>query len=99
MREKKETDQRFSWDDIQRILLLPLLVSGGGLGLYGSNILTERLDAEIQARKDAEIRISKLITDVHRAAEKHADTEGHSVISQQVAILKEKVARLEKKID
>lgn len=43
--------------DLQRGLLLPLLVGGGSLGIYGGNVLGARLDNEIEARKALQIEV------------------------------------------
>ena len=68
--------------DLQRGLLLPLLVGGGSLGIYGGNVLGTRLDNEIEARKalamdlrEARAEIAVMHQDIVRLQEKVAVTE------------------------
>lgn len=60
-----ENPNRVTWNDLQRTLLLPLLIGGGGLGLYGSNVLSERLNQEIERRRELERRIEILLNKVN----------------------------------
>lgn len=66
MAQDKEIRTKVSLLDIQRGLLLPLLVGGGGLGLYGSNVLASRLDNEIESRKAMTVEMRELRQEINQ---------------------------------
>jgi len=72
-----QADKKFTFSDFQRALLLPLILGGGGLGAYGTSVLSARLDNEIERRHEIQEtlqhkrkRIDDLTTRVTKLEEK-----------------------------
>lgn len=78
-----ENGKSIRFVDLQRGLLLPLLVGGGSLGIYGGNVLSTRLDNEIDSRKTLAIELRQNQANI-------------SVLQQDVARLQEKLNFLER---
>ena len=58
-------EKKLSLDSLQRGLLLPLLTVGGGFGVVGGNVLSERLANTIARVQANEIRIVELTKQVN----------------------------------
>lgn len=66
----KENGNKFLFRDAQRILLLPLLIGGGGLGLYGSNVLAAKYDALEKRINRIEARAENRLSNIERKIDK-----------------------------
>lgn len=65
--------EKVAWDDKIKVLLLPFIIGGAGMGGYTGYVLKASLDAEIEARRSLEKRIDQLDSRISRQLERIED--------------------------
>lgn len=91
-----ENSKPYLFRDAQRILLLPLLAAGIGVGSYGGHVLSARIDSEIEARKVIYQQFNREVSRLERLLEKHTDRGYHPKAARDIATLKAEVRSLER---
>lgn len=49
--------KKATFDDLIKVLFVPLIAGGGSMGGYGFYVLTAKLEAEVEARKALERKV------------------------------------------
>ena len=96
--ENGKSDGKYLWRDAQRVLLLPLIIGSGGIGLYSGNVLSVRITAEREARLHLYASIREIRAELRTEIREHEKLVGHAGMERKEAKIEEQFRSFERRV-
>lgn len=78
-------DEKLSWERLQRTMVIPLVLGGGGLFGVSGHILQNELKHEIQRRIELQAKVDRIQQKLSAELEKHRERPGHSGMAERIS--------------